>query len=112
MAASEITKGLSSDDRAFAPNTTQILTSQARPFALPEEAEDARRVVAELQSMLNVSLRFTHSARPGNRRAPNRHRPGRRGRAPIGCRHHKHGSDRRQGRLHEGEHASACLAAG
>jgi peptide deformylase len=27
-----------------------ILTSPARPFALPEEAEDARRVVAELQS--------------------------------------------------------------
>jgi peptide deformylase len=28
-----------------------VLTSPARPFALPEEAEDARRVVAELQSI-------------------------------------------------------------
>ena len=50
MAASEIIKGLSGDNRAFSPNTTQILTSLARPFALPEEAEDARRVVAELPS--------------------------------------------------------------
>jgi hypothetical protein len=43
VAASEITKGVSGDDQAFAPNTTHILTSPARPFALPEEAEDARR---------------------------------------------------------------------
>jgi hypothetical protein len=61
---------------------------------------------------LNVSLRFTPSARPGNRRAQIGIDRAAAAVRPPGCRHHKHGSDRRQGRLHEGEHASACLAAG
>jgi len=37
--------------------------------ALPEEAEDARRWWPSCNRPLNVSLRFTPSARPGNRRA-------------------------------------------
>ena len=35
-----------------APAMNPLLRQQARPFALPEEAEDARRVVAELHSAL------------------------------------------------------------
>jgi hypothetical protein len=50
----EITKGVSGDNRAFSPNTTQILTSLARPFALPEEAEDARRMWPSCSRPLNV----------------------------------------------------------
>ena len=38
--------------------------------------------------LLNVLLRFTPSARPWDSPRPGRRRPGRRDRAPTGCRHH------------------------